>query len=278
MDFEVWKAWGKVHDDPQQLKRIEKAYQEECTPASIDLEAQTGLFYGSSGGQYTTTLDSCDCVDFLRRDLPCKHIYRLAIELGAFGQPEKLKRATITENRPSSSRHKVHDLALHVVTLLEKYPEELQKEFKEILYHYMYHDNVSSFYPDARSLSPAIADGLLIATPCPKVAVKKFCQITRKAELENFLKQHEEQVPIGCARKTDMVDWMMNHLDKYGPIAGPHYREIVLSDEILPAKNHIYKYLHRKFDPVAVSEYQDFGMPNDFATEMLNMFGTNPLK
>ena len=31
---------------------------------------------------YITSLGQCDCYDFQRRQLPCKHIYRLAMELG----------------------------------------------------------------------------------------------------------------------------------------------------------------------------------------------------
>lgn len=37
---------------------------------------------GSRGNTYFTSLDSCECKDFERRNLPCKHIYALALSLG----------------------------------------------------------------------------------------------------------------------------------------------------------------------------------------------------
>lgn len=37
---------------------------------------------GSKGTVYHTSLDTCDCPDFEKRHLPCKHIYSLALSLG----------------------------------------------------------------------------------------------------------------------------------------------------------------------------------------------------
>ena len=37
---------------------------------------------GAKGNTYHTSLDSCDCPDFIKRQLPCKHIYALAISKG----------------------------------------------------------------------------------------------------------------------------------------------------------------------------------------------------
>ena len=76
--------WADVdHKDPEQLKRQESACSKKLTPISIDEELQIGVFEGSSK-DYTVTLDKCQCADFGRRKLPCKHIYRLAHELGVF--------------------------------------------------------------------------------------------------------------------------------------------------------------------------------------------------
>lgn len=37
---------------------------------------------GSSGKNYTVTLDSCTCIDFQTRHIPCKHMLKLALEVG----------------------------------------------------------------------------------------------------------------------------------------------------------------------------------------------------
>lgn len=60
------------------------------TNFSIDKSAQKAIFIGHCGEEYITTLKSCTCKDFSERDsmkqdfLPCKHMFRLATELGYF--------------------------------------------------------------------------------------------------------------------------------------------------------------------------------------------------
>lgn len=70
-----------IHEHPEQKKRFESALSGKLVPISVDFERQTGVFNGSGKVPYNTTLAVCTCADFLRRKLPCKHMYRLAIEL-----------------------------------------------------------------------------------------------------------------------------------------------------------------------------------------------------
>ena len=83
MKNELWDAWSSCHDDPEQQKRIASAKKSALTPVHIDRDELTGTFVGSSG-HHNTTLNYCSCIDFNRRKLPCKHMYRLAMELGCF--------------------------------------------------------------------------------------------------------------------------------------------------------------------------------------------------
>ena len=83
MDFGKWVG---VNDSPDQIKRLESAKKSACTPLSISQEDGAAIFSGSHG-TYSTTLESCTCVDFSRRKLPCKHMFRLAIELGQIDAP-----------------------------------------------------------------------------------------------------------------------------------------------------------------------------------------------
>src|SRR5262245_48330218 len=67
----------------EQAARRTRALESRCTPKSLNRDEATAVFQSSKGtGDYLTTLKSCGCSDFLSRDLPCKHIYRLAFELG----------------------------------------------------------------------------------------------------------------------------------------------------------------------------------------------------
>lgn len=82
-----WKMnWGDVHEEEAQVKKIKRAL-DIPPPLNLNLEHGKANFSGSKGQIYDTTLFSCTCIDFMRgvkrkRPLPCKHIYRLAIECG----------------------------------------------------------------------------------------------------------------------------------------------------------------------------------------------------
>lgn len=81
--YEIWKnAWKQeIHTTDYALKRIKSAQSAKLTPIRIDATDFYGHFQGSHG-RYETFLDYCPCGDFHRSNLPCKHVYRLAIELG----------------------------------------------------------------------------------------------------------------------------------------------------------------------------------------------------
>lgn len=71
-----------IHEEPDQLKRIKSALKLKMD--SIDFDNRTGKIK-----DYEVSLDRCTCIDFGRRHKPCKHIYRLALELGIFNAEEK---------------------------------------------------------------------------------------------------------------------------------------------------------------------------------------------
>lgn len=70
-----------IDSHPEQVKRMKKAKDVKMAPISIDYVTQTAIFSGSGKKPYETTVDSCTCRDYFVRRLPCKHIYRLRMEL-----------------------------------------------------------------------------------------------------------------------------------------------------------------------------------------------------
>ena len=66
---------------PDQQKRFASGMKAACTPLELFPADRRGTFSGGHG-VYHTTLEDCDCVDFHVRRQPCKHMYRLAVELG----------------------------------------------------------------------------------------------------------------------------------------------------------------------------------------------------
>ena len=85
--LEKWKSsWdSSVHESDYAAKRIKSAKSAKLTPIKIDSTDCYGYFQGAHG-RYETWLDLCPCGDFIQSKLPCKHIYRLAIELGVMDE------------------------------------------------------------------------------------------------------------------------------------------------------------------------------------------------
>ena len=64
-------------------KRLDRARDMKPSAVlSLDRSSQSALIHGSGGVVYSLGIDCCECVDFERRQLPCKHMYRLALDLG----------------------------------------------------------------------------------------------------------------------------------------------------------------------------------------------------
>lgn len=80
-ELDAIKASGDIDSQPEQIKRQQRAQEKKCTPLSVDYVARTAVFAGSGRQPYETAEDSCTCRDFFVRRLPCKHIYRLRMEL-----------------------------------------------------------------------------------------------------------------------------------------------------------------------------------------------------
>lgn len=106
--FNKKKTDDSLHIDPNQLKRQISACTKKITPISVDTESNEGTFKGSSSKPYLTSLETCSCIDFNRRKLPCKHMYRLAFELGLFDLPGEVK----TSNVVTFSSSKAVDVIL----------------------------------------------------------------------------------------------------------------------------------------------------------------------
>lgn len=147
---EVWKKWSDVHETPDQEKRFASSKEAALTPLSIDRGNFSAIIPGKNG-TYHVTLESCECSDFKRRHLPCKHIYRLAIELG------------IIEENVLSYRHGGYSWK-QAVEILENYSDEVQQTFYDIFYNTM-RKTLPVRKKKKDEISLLISDGLLIDFP-----------------------------------------------------------------------------------------------------------------
>jgi len=82
--------WPDIDHENNDQKNRQKYARNENRESTVALnrKSKKGIFVGTSGVNYKTTLESCSCEDFKLRSMPCKHIYRLAYELGII-EPRK---------------------------------------------------------------------------------------------------------------------------------------------------------------------------------------------
>lgn len=126
---EKWKSsWdASIHDSDYAATRIKSAKSAKLTPIKIDPADCYGYFQGAHG-RYETWLDSCPCGDFRRSKLPCKHIYRLAIELGVMDEDASSDKNAI----PELNARKVS--LSETLDIVESLSAEAQHELLDIAY------------------------------------------------------------------------------------------------------------------------------------------------
>lgn len=281
MSYEEWKRWDEVHALPDQQKRIASAKKAENTPLNIDTDKGYGFFSGNHG-RYETHLDGCKCGDFIRRKLPCKHMYRLAIELGVWGDKNAIAIDKSAVKVPKKERD---ELVINIVSTIENYPNEEQQEIKQILLAILYHKQTSIKYQDARILEDAISDGLLVGSECYSYYLSKML----KRDMVKAIADRGDILPDNCKLAKEIAAWMVSQRHVYGPILFPNCLEVRLSSQLYSVSLSVYKYLHRKFDEDAHMEIMfnpetesfeksEKYLPTDFETSLLDLFGTNPLK
>lgn len=90
--FGVWPS--NLHSDFEQVKRIDAGRKLKKKVISFDPDMQTMVISGSAAEPYQCDLEACTCADFAIRNLPCKHIYCLADELGFLADLPKYKKGS----------------------------------------------------------------------------------------------------------------------------------------------------------------------------------------
>lgn len=121
-----WDKWKDCHDYPSQVRRQERAREAALTPLSI--KGQHAQFQGSEK-KYLTFLDACSCPDFQERHKPCKHMYRLAMELYLFPRGD-MKTDASAIRIPTVKQAKI---TTDLTKLIDRYPIEQQVELSPLV-------------------------------------------------------------------------------------------------------------------------------------------------
>ncbi|MCM1039813.1 MAG: SWIM zinc finger domain-containing protein [Ruminococcus sp.] len=232
---EIWnnKWTAEIHTTEYALKRIKSAQSAKLTPVKIDTTDLYGYFQGSHG-RYETFLDYCPCGDFHRSKLPCKHIYRLAIELGLMNiNVEHNINAIVTPQNEHLSLDKVIDM-------VEELSVDAQKELLEIA------SNVSSTHPSYLaevndSVIELINSGIIFDSE-PENHTVKFGTKNEICELLN-----SENIPYDKKDKKEILEKLcIEHIPEKVKERFTEIFKIQLSPTL--STRQIHYYLHRKYD------------------------------
>ena len=221
---------------------MESAKTAKLTPIRINHDDFFGYFRGSSGN-YETWLDTCNCGDFKRFRLPCKHIYRLAIELGILNEKADANVNMIPQ--PKDKRISLSD----TIDIVESLSEDAQRMLLEIAY------NTTEAKPTAIVHSDPIIEellksGILIADGS---GVDEKVGFGKKADIIRFLTSHGI-VFSKSSKKTDLEKICLSEI----PEATKEYFGVIRTFKVLIpncySRRNIHYYLHRKYD---FSDYVD---------------------
>ena len=125
--MENYSFWTdeELHEVDGQDDRQWSACHKKLTPILVDAEHQMCRIKGTGKTAYEVYLDSCTCGDFRNRRKPCKHMYRLAHELGVFQLPREPEVANIVPLSSDGNIHKYVDTRSGEITESPVEPKRL---------------------------------------------------------------------------------------------------------------------------------------------------------
>lgn len=254
-------SWPEQNAGPDEEKWLNSAQQSKTSPTSIDREHETEVFYGSGKLPYQTSLATCTCNDFVKRKKPCKHVYRLAMELGIIPLDYKT-------GRSSGERNEAQISFEDSIALVEQLSEAAQKHVENMLYY-------TSERVDDRQRAVICYDldvseelrtsPLIHENPYPLAEVLSDLSKPNLLILLDAIRREDK--PRRSAAKAKIVEWIAANVpmlaNELPPCASFSFVEVF--DK---AQRDVYKYLRRKYD-TETDWYTGFeypagaGLPNE---------------
>lgn len=231
---DLWKStWNpSTHETEYAQKRIKSAKSAKLTPIKIDIDDMYGYFQGSHG-KYETWLNTCPCGDFRRSRLPCKHIYRLAMELGVFQGDYKSDASFIPSVR--SEQFSLAD----TVSVIESLSENAQKLLLGIAL------STSTAMPNYSALpSQELTDLINSGIVCKRNGMRDF-----NYGNANELKRNLKSLNLDYDKKMKIDQLKKYCTDNYPDQMATVYDEMIvvyIPDYYI--RRNVHFYLHRKWD------------------------------
>ena len=216
---------NELHFDQEQLHRQKAALH--LNIQSVDAAQQIGKING-----YDVSLHNCSCRDFVIRRKPCKHMYRLAHEIGIFRLVGK------TINDPSIK----NDSEIKAdKKLLEEEVRNLSDKEKEllyfVLYEYLYQGKEPLAYPKANIPVNLIQKNIVALSHADYIEV--LAKHINKNDLSAFVKTNFCKIKLN-QKKAVILDTLK---DNYPHLYASLISEICFilpSERVLRAPRNIY--------------------------------------
>lgn len=230
MTFSNWPE--ELHAAEDQKKRLDSAKSSKTTPSSIDKVHMSGIFPGSGISPYRTTLETCTCGDFVRRKLPCKHMYRLAIELG------------LLDVAAVHGTNKNLQTSLEgAVAELENLSDEAQIVIKDFLYSSLYGSQNEFPILAGKASQELRLCGLLETIDSPSAALRVF-------KRNQIIKILDEHTITGFKRNmslNNLIGWCVENITDMWSVF-PQITVFRFSDSFQKSQRQTYIYLLRKYE------------------------------
>lgn len=218
----------KFHCSNDQYYRFQRALNNEKlgTIVSINPKYMKMRIRGSYHPEkiYNVTLKKCECADFLERHLPCKHMYKLALELDIV-----------------DSSWDLSGLSAELRTLLE----DLKPTHLQALFRLMDKQKRSNKYftIGKRSVpSTLIKSGFVIEDNYANMIDKNYT----KKDLLTFLQVSPDYSPSTSDKKEDIINHIVQNEPKLTKTLCEKFYRVSFSEMTMENFDYIYRFLQQK--------------------------------
>lgn len=238
-----------VHTLPDQVKSFQAAQKPDVTPLSVDPALQSGVFSGSGKNPYSTTLSACTCNSFVKRKKPCKHMYRLALELGLMdgsfkaGVPKGVAMSVTLDDAVCAIEALSTPAQLHILSMLSHTSAYKEPDFR--------HAHIPA--PDF-SLCDELRTCMLLAEH-PATPEYIFSKLDKPTLYELVASHIVGKPPRKNASKQSLIDWLLQNAPEVSS-QFPFPPSFSFIDPFDRAQVNTYKYLCRKYENGSIYDDQ----------------------
>lgn len=213
----------KFHCSNEQFARFQRAFSIESigNVVSVNKKNLTMRIRSSRNPNnvYTTSLSKCDCEDFKRHNLPCKHMYKFAFKLGIIDETWDLS-----------------GLAPDLKKLLDSLSPTAMRTLIRLMDNYQY---TYKFEINKRTASALVKNGLLVEDNSYYLILDKNY---KKDELLAFVSSSPSCTVSYKDKKPQIINYIVNNEPKLLKVLCDKFYSVSFSDMVNENYDYIYRY------------------------------------